>query len=124
MPKELTFYNSTGDPVAYTEDGEYIYLFSGEPVAYLQEGSLWDYDGHHLGRFEEGWIRDNKGNCVFFTDIAQGGPLKPLKSLMPLKSLKNLKSLKGLKELRPLRPLKSSTWSDLSNIQFFYSKGQ
>jgi hypothetical protein len=118
---EFTFYDSNGKPIAYTQDGVHIYLFSGEPVAYLAGTSVYSFSGKHLGRFENGWIRDNNGECVFFTKDARGGPLKPLKQLKPLKSLKQLKPLKGLKELKPLRPLKSLSWSRLSGKQFFRS---
>lgn len=29
---DLTFYNRYGKPIAYTDDGEHIYLFSGKPI--------------------------------------------------------------------------------------------
>jgi len=116
---EITFYDSQGAPIAYTQDGVHIYLFSGQPVAHLSGTSVYSFGGRHLGRFENGWVRDNNGSCVFFTKDAQGGPLKPLKQLKPLKSLKQLKPLKSLKELKPLRPLNSLSWSRLSGRQFF-----
>lgn len=116
---EITFYDSHGAPTAYVQDGVHIYLFSGEPVAFLSETSVYSFSGKHLGRFENGWIRDNRGNCVFFTKDARGGPLRPLKQLKPLKGLKQLKPLKSLKELKPLRPLNSLSWSRLSGRQFF-----
>lgn len=116
---ELTFYESNGKPVAYTEDGVHIYLFSGEPVAYLDEGSVYSFSGKHLGRFEKGWIRDNNGDCVFFTEVATGGPMKPMKIMKPIKSMKQMKQMKSMKEIRPMRPMDSLSWSELSGKQFF-----
>ena len=62
---DITFYDSHGKPTAYTEDNEHIYLFSGKPVAYIDGSSVYSYSGRHLGWFDEGWIRDNSGYCVF-----------------------------------------------------------
>lgn len=119
---ELMFYDSKGKPVSYTEDCEHIYLFSGEPVAYFNNESIYSFSGRHLGRYKNGWIRDNNGQCVFFTENATGGPLKPMKMMKPLKSLKQMKPLKGLKEMRPMKPMDSLWWSELSGEQFFKQK--
>lgn len=45
----MTFYDSYGTPVAYTEDDESIYLFKGNPVAYFYENKVYGYNGHHFG---------------------------------------------------------------------------
>jgi len=100
---EIIFYNSQGHPTAYTEDEVYIYLFSGQPVAYIDDSSVFAYNGRHLGRFEDGWIRDNQGNCVFFTEDSSGVPMKPMKSM------------------KPMRPMNTLLWSQLSGEQFFES---
>ena len=116
----MVFYDRYGKPTAYTEDGEYIYLFTGEPVAYLYSDAVYGYSGRQFGWFQNGWVRDLNGNCAFFTENATGfGPLKPMKQLCPLKSLKQLRPLKGLRELKRLRPLDSLSWSALSGKQYF-----
>lgn len=116
----MTFYSSTGKPVAYCDDGEHIFLYSGKPVAYLYDTAVYGYNGKVYGWFENGWVRDLNGYCVFFTEDANGsGPLKPLKELHPLKGLKELIPLKGLKELMPLRAMNHLGWSNLSGEQFF-----
>jgi len=115
----ITFYDRHGVPVAYSEDLETIYLFSGKPVAYFQNDSVYAFYGRHLGWFLNGWIRDHNGDAVYFTEIAQGGPLKPLKQLKPLKSLRLLRPLKSLRALKPLKPIKSFNWSSLSGKDFF-----
>ena len=116
----MTFYSSTGNPVAYCEDGEHIFLYSGKPVAYFYKNVVYGYNGKVYGWFENGWVRDLNGSCVFFTEDADGsGPLKPLKGLHPLKGLKELIPLKGLKELIPLKAMNNLEWSNLSGEQFF-----
>jgi hypothetical protein len=117
---ELTFYNKTGKPIAYTQDGEHIYLFNGSPVAYFHGGSVYSYKGKHLGRFNKGWIRDNNGRCAFFTTEATGGPIKPIKGIKPIKSVKSIKPIKSIKQMRPMKPMSSLSWSDYSSDSFFY----
>jgi hypothetical protein len=117
---DATFYDAGGNPTAYTEDNIYIYLFSGEPVAYIMSRtSVYSFGGTHLGRFENGWIRDNDGLCVLFTQNASGGPTKPTKGMKPMKRLKHLRPSKGARETGPVRLVKSSSWSDLSGDKFF-----
>jgi hypothetical protein len=116
---DITFYDSEGEPVAYSDDGVHIFLFSGEPVAYLVNESVYSFSGNHLGFFSNGWIRDHDGDAVFFSENSIGGLMKPLKKLKPLKSLKELIPLKGLRELRPLKPLDSFLWSSLSVEELF-----
>ena len=63
--KAWTFYDRNGKPIAYTEDDEYIFLFTGEPVAYLYDNTVYGYNGRQFGWFENGWVRDLHGSCVF-----------------------------------------------------------
>ncbi len=118
--KYITFYNQNGQPIAYTKDETHIFLFSGEPVAYFRNDSVYSYSGRHLGRFEDGWIRDNNGDCVFFTDFATGGPIKPTRRIKPIKSVKRVKPLKSVRQIKPIKPIKSLKWSLRSSEEFFY----
>lgn len=115
----LDFYDSLGNPVAYTDDGEHIFTFPGQPVAYLNSGSVYSFSGAHLGWLEDGQVRDHGGAVVFFTPEAAGGPLKPLRKLKPVKGLKQLNPLKGIRQFAPLKPLTTLSWSQLSGLQFF-----
>lgn len=72
---DITFYDRTGRPIAYTSDGKHIFTFRGKAVAYVDKDSVYSYSGAHLGRFVDGWVRDNGGRCVFFTENARGRPL-------------------------------------------------
>jgi hypothetical protein len=116
---ELVFYNKSGEPIAYCEDGEYIFSFDGVALAYFAEDSIYNYDGKHLGRFSNGWVRDNDGYCAFFTDNASGGPSKPFKKFIPFKAFKDFKPFKSFKEFKPFRPFDSNSWSSKSNIDYF-----
>ena len=117
----MTFYNSNGKPIAYLADDEvHIFLFNGKPVAYLYDEAVYGFNGHHLGWFEDGWIRDLRGKCAFFTEEANGsGPVKPVKGVKPVKSVKKVKPVKSVKQTKRTKAVNSLSWSELSNEQFF-----
>lgn len=116
----MTFYDSNGKPIAYLEeDGVHIFLYNGKPVAYLSEDAVYSFSGKHLGWFENGWIRDLRGRCVFFTNISTGsGPIKPIKQIKPVKGVKHIKPIKGVKQVRKVKAVKSLTWN-YSGVDFF-----
>lgn len=116
----MTFYDSTGRAVAYTEDNENIYLYSGVPVAYLYGNLVYSFRGSQLGRFENGWIRDKGGYCVFFTENARGsGPVKPVKQVRPVKGIKKLKPIKGIRHAPSVKVADRFSWSNISGERFF-----
>ncbi len=116
----MTFYNSKGRAVAYLgDDGESIYLYGGAPIAWLDGDGIYAYSGKFLGWFEEGWIRDLHGNCVFFTDCANGGPVRPVRQVRPVKGIRGIRPVKGVRQVRPVHPVKSLSWSNLSDESFF-----
>lgn len=116
----MTFYDSNGRAVAYTEDNENIYLYNGSPVAYLYGDLVYSFNGRQLGRFENGWIRDKRGGCVFFTENAHGaGPVKPVKHIAPVKSVKHVAPVKSVKHVPSVKAADRSSWSNISGESFF-----
>ena len=116
----MVFYDNHGRPTAYTEDDVHIYLFTGEPVAYLDDDAVYGFNGHQFGWFENGWIRDLDGYCVFFTENATGsGPVKPVKHVCPVKHVKRVKPVKHVKRVRRVKAVKKLSWSQLSGVMFF-----
>ncbi len=59
-------------------------------MAYFYCNSILGFRGHQLGTINKGWIRDNSGLCVFFTENAYGGPVKPVMHVKPIKSVKQV----------------------------------
>lgn len=116
----MTFYDSTGRAVAYTDDNENIFLYSGVPVAYIYKNLVYNFMGSQLGRFENGWVRDKGGYCVFFTENAQGsGPAKPVKQVRPVKGLKQLMPLRGIRHVPSVKAVDNLSWSTISGERFF-----
>jgi len=117
----LNLFDSGGTPVAYSDDGMLLYLFSGEPVGYMEKGSVYSYSGRHIGFFENGWIMDNCGYAVLFSENAKGGPIRPIRGILPIKGIKGILPIKGIQEIKPLKPIRQIGWSDIS-INLFFSQ--
>lgn len=115
----MTFYNKNGKPVAYTEDNENIYLFTGQPVAYFYGDAVYGFNGHHIGWFENGWIRDLYGSCVFFSEHASDGPIRPVRQVQPIKCVKHVKPVKCVKYVKRVKCVNRIAWSNLSDYGFF-----
>lgn len=99
-----TLYDNLGEPVAYIDysDGMTIYLWSGVPVAYLFSNSLiYGFNGAHLGWFENGFIRDSKGQIVGVSQTIGTAP----KHFKPVKGLKQIKPLKMFRRYPHFKPL-------------------
>ncbi len=113
------FYNKTGSLIAYTEDNCHVFRFTGEPLAYVNEDSVYTYEGKHLGFYQDGWIRDNDGLCVFFTKEAKVGPPRAMQDIGPVISPRLKIPTTKPREDRPKKPELKQVWSDLSSIKFF-----
>lgn len=114
----MTFFNRYGVPIAYGDND--VYLFNGRPVAYIVDTTVYAYNGKQLGWYENGWIRDLNGNCVFFTRDSSGfGPLKPLMKFEPIKSFRQVKPVRSARQLKKIRPVNRMAWSPLSGEIFF-----
>jgi hypothetical protein len=117
----MTFYDRSGRPITYIDDdGESIYRYSGEPVAWLVGENLHAYSGAHLGWLHNGWVRDHRGNCVFFTEnTSGGGPMKPMRQMKPMRGMRQMRPMRGLRRMVPMRPMASFSWSDVTGEDFF-----
>lgn len=115
---KAAFYDKKGYPIAYC-DGSTLYLYSGEPVAYFSGSSLYAYSGRYLGRFASGWLRDNKGNCMLFTESAKGGPDLPDTHREPRRAPTYPIPVKVKRERKPPNPEPKDKWSRLSVERFF-----
>jgi hypothetical protein len=95
----MTLYDRSGSPTAYSEDGKHFFLFTGQPVAYFYENTVYGFNGHQFGWFENGWIRDLNGKCVLFSENScSSDPAKPAKYA---------------------KAASAASWSASSGIQFF-----
>ncbi len=115
----ITLYSKIGSPIAYMEDDCHIFLFTGKTVAYIDGDSIYNYNGRHLGFFEDGWIKDHDGFYLFFTENATGGPNRAMQDIGPIKSEKSEIPNKNKKDAKPPKPENKEAWSKLKWQQFF-----
>ena len=108
----LEFYDRHGQPCLYSEDNETLYAWDGVPIAYLYGQHVYLFSGQHLGWFKKGWVNDNQGYRVYFTQRAVGGPLRPTKRAKPFKQIKQPVPDKQEREPLPLEPLAKNAWAE------------
>lgn len=117
---DFTLYDVDGRPIAYCDDGHHLYAFSGSPLAYLDSDSVYAFQGHHLGWWDRGWVRDHFGACVFFTEAAAGGGTSlPDVHPRPAKGAKRPRPVAAYRLPKPVRTVDASSWSLRSGMQFF-----
>jgi hypothetical protein len=120
MAERTIFYDRFGVAIAYTNDGERIYLFDGRPAAFIRNGSVYAYSGQHLGWLSDGWIRDHNGDAVYFSNgPRRGGPVPPVPHVPPVPAVPQVPPVPGVPQVRPVSPVPSLGWSQLAAATFF-----
>ena len=100
---EETLFDLQGNPVAYIDyDNEStIYMWNGSPVAYLEpDKTLFGFNGHHLGWYENGEVRNLKGELAGFNINASPVFTK----YEPYKSYKKYRPYKRYKQYPHFKP--------------------
>ncbi len=93
---EETLFDVQGNPVAYIDydNGNTIYMWNGNPVAYLEpDRTLYGFNGQHLGWYENGEVRNLRGEIAGFnieasTVYTKYEPYKSYKRYLPYKRYK------------------------------------
>ena len=113
-------YNRMGRPVGWITT-RHIFDLKGSPVAFLDGDSVVSFSGRHLGFFDRGLFRDQRGDVVAFLSGAKGGPaLPPVPEVAPNPPAPiNLPILPRLSN-RPIAPIPFMNWSQTDWRQFIY----
>ncbi len=102
-------YDRGGSVVGWIHEGR-ILDTSNEYRGFLRGDSVYSMEGSYLGRYRQGFFRDQSGDAVAFTPGASGGPLQPLRRLAPLAPLVPLAPLNPLPPIAPLAPIDTLRW--------------
>jgi len=117
---DRVLYDAHGRAVAYIQQTGAIYLYSGQPAAWLDNaGNVYAYNGVHLGVFGDGWIRDHRGGCVYFTDGARGGPVPPVPHIPPVPAVPRVPPVPAVPQVPPVPAVPSLSWSHFTGSSFF-----
>lgn len=114
---EETLFEKDGTPIAYIDydDDLTIYLWNGKPVAYIDsEKQIYGFNGKHLGWYEDGIIRNLKGEKNGYNRDS----LRVYAKYEPYKSYKRYKPYKSYKQYAKYKQYYKSSNSDESLSQF------
>lgn len=121
--QETTLFNKNGDAVCYVQNSNaVIFNFSGNPVAFLKLGtdnslSVYNFNGKHIGWYEDGIFRDNDGNTVVY----KKGSIIHSTNYEPFKQVKKFVPLKPYAEIPPYKPYYSNVFSNTPTDYLFYN---
>ena len=121
--QETTLFDSEGNPRAYINynDDASIYLWNGKAVAFLEnDGSdmcVFGFNGNFLGWYEEGVLRNKKGNAVG----ARKGAINMVTSIESIKSIQEISPIRPITPITPIKPIFSNSWSSESLTEFLYT---
>ena len=111
----LEFYDRHGQPCLYTEDDEILYSWDGFAIAYLYGEHVYLFNGEHFGWLKKGWMVDDQGYRVYFSQKAVGGPLMPTRHAKPYKEPKHPRPAKLNRAFAPPEPLVKDAWADYAS---------
>ncbi|MDZ7727141.1 MAG: hypothetical protein U5Q44_02515 [Dehalococcoidia bacterium] len=101
-------------------------IFDGEgvPRALIRDRCVYTTDGRFVGRFQDGFYRDGRGQPVAFERDATGGPLPPSTKPRPVAPmLKELPYEPDLETPPPPPRFRSRDWSGISWEAFLNGAG-
>lgn len=120
---EISLFDKNGNPVAYIDvnDEWTIYLWQGNPVAYIiqeeQTLHIYGFNGKHLGWYDNGILRDHKGDAVGFK---KGAVSSVYENFEGFKGYKEYKPYKLYREIALYRVYYSRNFSSVSLSSFLF----
>lgn len=102
------FYDKNGTPTLYyNENKNAFFSYNGQPFFYLKrdfsntDTHVYDFNGKHIGWYDQGKLYNNNGDIFLFTQTA--GVIVILK-LEPIKGIEQILPIKPIEELPPIKP--------------------
>ena len=115
---ELIIFDSSGVAKAFVSEGVF-YDYGGRPLAFLDGENIVSYSGRHFGWFRDGYIRDEHGDAVGFTEGARGGPITPIPAIPPIPPIPSIPPIPTIPPILPIPPIFSFSWSSRTLDEFF-----
>jgi|ERR1700683_5805470 len=106
-------FNQSGGVYAWldTATGNIVSL-SGQHLAFIDGDSVYNWQGQHIGWWQDGHIRDRVGAVALFTDVAGSlGVVKPVRAVKPVQPGKAVSPVRPVKAVKPVRSVKQLAWS-------------
>jgi hypothetical protein len=109
-------FERSGKTVGWINDGV-IFDMAQQARAFIRGESVYNFQGRYLGRLENGFLRDPRGNAVAFLTGATSGPPMPITENPRPPVLPIPHSLPIPKEA-PIPQVSSRMWSSINWEQF------
>ena len=82
-------YDANGRVCAWLLD-DTLRNLSGRVIAFLRDEHIYGVTGRHLGIWDDGNIRDHRGDVMAWLVGARGGPVKPVPGVPPVPPVPNV----------------------------------
>ena len=115
MGREIDFiFDRNGDANYRILPRGIIHDYSGNCIAYIANISIFDYQGTHRAWYEDGVLRDQRGEIVGFTkNFKEKIPGLTFRRNTPIRSIMDKpEPIRQIKKPAPIRPFKKFTWSN------------
>ena len=89
-----------------------IYDTAGQPRARVRDQDIFAFNGQYLGRIENNYIRDQRGDAVAFMKGASGTPITPTVRVLPAAPMPRPLSAVANPRVKPYRASASTRWSE------------
>jgi len=106
-------HDQRGETVGWLKK-DIVYDIDGSPVAFIRKKEVINFHGMHLGRFVNGFFRDEGGQVVTFIKGATGGPILPIPSITPIPPIPGITPIRPISPIPPIAPINSLSWSSKS----------
>ena len=114
IPRMEPIYGPGGEVVAWNEHNDTIRDLKGRVVGWLYDDAVQGVGGHHVGYFNDGLFRDNRGAVVAWVASATGGPTKPVRHVRPVQPVRHVRPVRAVRHVRHVRAVRAIAWSEVS----------
>ena len=111
-------YGPQGEVVAWNEDNDAIRDLQGRVIGWLYDDAVHGVRGHHVGYFNDGLFRDNRGAVVAWIAGATGGPTKPVRHVRPVQPVRHVRPVRAIRHVRHVRAVHALAWSKMSIVEW------
>ncbi|WP_299039803.1 4-fold beta flower protein [uncultured Pseudokineococcus sp.] len=107
-------YGPNGHVAAWLERPDCVRSLDGAVIGWLHGDAVHGLGGQHVGYFNDGLFRDQRGDVVAWVTGARGGPVKPVKQAAPIRPIRQVRPVRAIRQIRQVRAVKSLHWSSQS----------
>jgi hypothetical protein len=89
-----------------------VYDEAGQPRAFIHDRAVFNFDGQYVGRWENGYFRDEHGDAVAWIRGCHSGPSAPSPRVIPTQPTLRAITVKPAVRVVPKAAPPSAFWSE------------